>query len=50
MPELTLDVWRAAAVALAEYACGGAQGRNKDDDVYCRVGGPNREPSAAELA
>lgn len=36
-PELTLDVWRAAAVALCEYACGFAQGRSKDDPVYREV-------------
>jgi hypothetical protein len=36
-PELTLDVWRAAAVALVEYACGFEAGRNKDDAVYKEV-------------
>jgi hypothetical protein len=36
-PELTLDVWRAAAVALCEYACGNRIGRSKDDDVYKEV-------------
>ena len=37
MPELTLDVWRAAAVALCEYACGGDAGRSKDDAVYKEI-------------
>jgi len=36
-PELTLDVWRAAAVALCEYACGSGAGRSKDDPVYLEV-------------
>lgn len=36
-PDLTLDVWRAAAVALCEYACGGAAGRSKDDDIYKEI-------------
>ena len=36
-PELTLDVWRRAAVALCEYACGYDQGRQKDDPVYVEV-------------
>lgn len=36
-PELTLDVWRAAAVALCEYACGFEAGRSKDDAVYKEV-------------
>lgn len=36
-PELTLDVWRAVAVGLAEYACGYEAGRSKDDDVYKEV-------------
>src|SRR3954463_2525699 len=36
-PELTLDVWRAAAVALVEYACGFETGRSKDDLVYKEV-------------
>ena len=35
--ELTLDVWRAAAVALCEYACGYEAGRSKDDPVYREV-------------
>jgi|SRR6478735_2320309 len=37
MPELTIDVWRAAAVALCEYACGDGAGRTKDDPVYLEV-------------
>jgi hypothetical protein len=36
-PDLTLDVWRSAAVALCEYACGYEAGRNKDDPVYLEV-------------
>jgi hypothetical protein len=36
-PELTLDVWRSAAVALCEYACGYEAGRSKDDEVYREV-------------
>ena len=36
-PELTMDVWRAAAVALCEYACGYDAGRRKDDPVYLEV-------------
>ena len=36
-PDLTADVWRAAAVALCEYACGYEAGRSKDDDVYKEV-------------
>jgi hypothetical protein len=36
-PDLTLDVWRAAAVALCEYACGREAGRSKDDAVYLEV-------------
>jgi hypothetical protein len=36
-PDLTLDVWRSAAVALCEYACGGSAGRSKDDAVYKAV-------------
>jgi hypothetical protein len=36
-PELTLDVWRAATVALVEYACGFEAGRSKDDPVYKEV-------------
>jgi hypothetical protein len=36
-PELTLDVWRAAAVALCEYACGYEAGRTKDDPIYLEV-------------
>lgn len=36
-PELTLDVWRAAAVALCEYACGFEAGRSKNDAVYKEV-------------
>jgi hypothetical protein len=36
-PDLTLDVWRAAAVALCEYACGYEAGRRKDDPVYREV-------------
>lgn len=35
--DLTLDVWRAAAVALCEYACGAELGRRKDDAVYMEV-------------
>jgi hypothetical protein len=35
--DLTLDVWRAAAVALCEYACGYEAGRSKDDPVYREV-------------
>ena len=35
--ELTLDVWRAAAVALCEHACGYEAGRSKDDPVYLEV-------------
>lgn len=37
LPELTLDVWRMAALALCEYACGYTTGRNKDDAVYREV-------------
>jgi len=36
-PDLTLDVWRSAAVALCEYACGYEAGRSKDDPVYKEV-------------
>lgn len=36
-PELTLDVWRAAAVALCEYACGYTAGRSKDDPIYVAI-------------
>lgn len=36
-PDLTLDVWRSAAVALCEYACGPEPGRRKDDAVYVEV-------------
>jgi len=36
-PDLTLDVWRAAAVALCEHACGRDVGRTKDDAVYLEV-------------
>jgi hypothetical protein len=36
-PELTLAVWRSAAVALCEYACGYDAGRRKDDPVYVEV-------------
>lgn len=36
-PDLTLDVWRAAAVALCEHACGSSAGRSKDDPVYLEV-------------
>jgi hypothetical protein len=36
-PDLTLDVWRSAAVALCEYACGFEAGRSKDDPVYLEV-------------
>lgn len=36
-PELTLDVWRAAAAALCEHACGYDRGRGKDDAVYIEV-------------
>ncbi len=36
-PELTLDVWRSAAVALCEHACGYDRGRSKDDPVYVEV-------------
>src|SRR6187402_2325726 len=36
-PDLTLDVWRAAAVALCEYACGYEAGRSKDDPIYKEV-------------
>jgi hypothetical protein len=37
LPDLTLDVWRAAAVALCEHACGYEAGRSKDDPVYIEV-------------
>ena len=37
LPTLTLDVWRSAAVALCEYACGYDVGRRKDDPVYVEV-------------
>jgi hypothetical protein len=36
-PDLTLDVWRAAAVALCKYACNDDVGRSKDDAVYREV-------------
>ncbi|HEY3498137.1 MAG TPA: hypothetical protein VGK73_25740 [Polyangiaceae bacterium] len=36
-PDLTLDVWRTAVVALCEYACGYEAGRSKDDPVYVEV-------------
>lgn len=36
-PELTLDVWRSAVVALCEHACGYDHGRSKDDPVYVEV-------------
>lgn len=32
-----LDLWRAAAVALDEYACNGDKGRDKRDPVYVEV-------------
>ena len=31
-PTLTLDVWRSAAVALCEHACGYDRGRSKEMD------------------
>lgn len=37
VPELTLDVWRMAALALCEHACGYDKGRAKDDPVYREV-------------
>jgi hypothetical protein len=36
-PTLTIDVWRNAAVALCEHACGYDAGRSKDDPVYVEV-------------
>lgn len=36
-PELTIDVWRTAAVALCEHACGYDAGRSKVDPVYVEV-------------
>jgi len=36
-PALTLDVWRSAAVALCEHACGYDAGRAKDDPIYVEV-------------
>lgn len=36
-PTLTIDVWRSAAVALCEHACGYDAGRAKDDPVYVEV-------------
>jgi hypothetical protein len=35
--DVSLDVWRSAAVALCEYACGYEAGRSKDDAVYREV-------------
>lgn len=37
MSKAPLHVWQRAAVALDEYACGGAVGRSKDDAVYVEV-------------
>jgi len=37
LPTLTTDVWRRAAVALAEHACGYDAGRTKLDPVYVEV-------------
>lgn len=37
VPNPDLSLWRTAAVALCEYACGYAQGRDKDDPVYLEV-------------
>jgi hypothetical protein len=34
---VSLDVFQQCAVALIEYACGGAAGRDKDDPVYSEV-------------
>lgn len=50
MPDLTLDVWRAAAVALCEHACGGVTGRSKDDPVYKGVTEDRDGPGPAQRA
>lgn len=37
MKDVSFDVFQQSAVALIEYACGGARGRDKDDPVYTEV-------------